>query len=95
MLIAIVAEAEHLTFDNALTGRMGRADYERVLGKPTLPSEKQGLYIGDIAYRVGRLRTDFHFGAGGSPLRWVSVRLESEARPKSNGTQSAPMIQGD
>ena len=79
-------QAEHLIFDNGLTGKMGMADYKKVLGEPSA-SDLTGLFGGDIAYRASRMRTDFRFG---SHLLWAAVRFEHEAQKKAQGEQTAP-----
>lgn len=78
--------ARHLTFDNGLSGQETRADFERILGEPSLrDTEDLGLFNGQIAYRSGPLRMSFTFGHGRKSdtkehLQSFSVCLEAEAK---------------
>jgi hypothetical protein len=95
VLIGIGGEtAKRLAFDNGLAGCAGRAEFEKVLGEPSVRDPKDSsLYNGEIAYRTRPFRTDFRFESGGvSPpkehLHWASVRLEAEAQSDRRGEQS-------
>jgi len=110
-------QAEHVTFDNGLTGMMGRAETETLLGAPALrhidqerhidqdvlrridhdappfdllrTNAQYWLYIGNYAYRAGKLRTDIAFkralthGSSGPTERLYSIGvcLEREVEP--------------
>jgi hypothetical protein len=77
-----------LKFDNGLTGTMREADYERVLGAPTLrhPDPRGTLFVGEIAYRTNGFRTDISF-TGKEGIDFISVRLEREAEREKSGEQ--------
>jgi hypothetical protein len=97
VLIGIGGEtANRLSFDNGLAGSAGRADFEKVLGEPSVREPKDpSLYNGEIAYRTRPFRTDFRFDSEGvSPpkdhLLWASVRIEAEAQRDRPGEQVAP-----
>ena len=87
-----MALAERLTFDNGLTGSMGRDNCVKLLGPPDsrAPDPRESLYVGDIAYRSQSIRTDLKFntrqqrGSVRAPERLdsIAVRLEQEAKIK-------------
>ena len=55
--------AEHLAFDNGLTGKLSRAECEKLLGAPVLrnPDDHKTFYVGDISYGTSNIRTDIAF----------------------------------
>jgi hypothetical protein len=83
--------ARDLEFDNGLTGRAGRAEFEAALGGPSVRDAKDAsLFNGQIAYRAGPIRTDFCFepdaeASGKDHLLWASVRIETEAQREAGG----------
>jgi hypothetical protein len=96
VLIAVYGDlAQRLTFYNGLTGRMSRAECEKLLGPPDVlgPERRGSLYVGEIAYRAGLIRTDLRFntwqqrGSVRAPERLdaITVRLEQEARRELTG----------
>lgn len=97
VLIAITGRtAKDLVFDRgSLTGRVGRGDYERVLGEPSVQDPKErSLFKGQIVYRTGSLRMDFQFTSEDNApakkyLLWASVRIEAEARQAQPGEPAA------
>ncbi len=97
VLIGIDGEtARRLVFDNGLSGRAGRNDFEKVLGEPLVRDPQDpSLYNGEIAYRAGSLRTDFSFGptsmsSSSEQLHWAAVRIEAEAQRDRPGEPNAP-----
>jgi hypothetical protein len=96
VLIGVSGDAaKHLVFDSGLSGSDGRADFEKVLGEPSIRDPKDlSLYNGEIAYRAGLLRTDYRFESSGvSPptdhLLCASVSIEAQARSGHLGEQGA------